>query len=137
MAHKFTSNSLPTQISFESISGTLECGQSCLNVLNIYRPPGLSTIFFCDLQDILSYMASLPHDLVLMGNFILHVESSSFHVRQLTGILESFNLDQYVNFPAHIRGHSVDLMIFSTGCDVLSVSTSDMISDHFVYYCRI
>ena len=42
MAHKFTSISLPTQSSFESISGTLECGQSCLNVLNIYRPPGPS-----------------------------------------------------------------------------------------------
>ena len=131
MAHKFTSISLPTQSSFESISGTLECGQSCLNVLNIYRPPGPSTIFFSELQDILSYMASLPHDLVLMGDFNLHVESSSSDVRQLTGILESFNLDQYVNFPTHIRGHSLDLMIFSKGCDVLSVSTSDMISDHF------
>ena len=79
----------------------------------------------------MSHMVSLPHELVLMGDFNLHVESSSSDVRQPTGILESLNLDPYVNFPTHIRGHSIDLMIFSKGCDILSVSTSDMISDHF------
>ena len=36
-------------------------------------------------------MASLPHNLVLMGDFNLHVESSPSDVRQLTGILESLN----------------------------------------------
>ena len=118
VAHKFNSISMPTQSSFESIYGTLEYGQSCLNVLNIYRPSGPSTIFVSELQDIMSYMASLPHDLVLMGDFNLHLESSSSDVRQLTGILESFNLDQYVNFPTHVRGHSLDLIIFSKGCDV-------------------
>ena len=127
MAHKFTSISLPTQSSYESISDTLECGQSCLNVLNIYRPPGPSTSLCGELQDILSYMAWLSHDLVLMGDFNLHVESSSSDLRQLTGILQSFNLDQYVNFVTHIRGHSLDLMIFSKECNVLSVSTSNMI----------
>ena len=62
-----------------------------------------------ELQDTLSCMASLPHDLVLMGDFNLHVESLSSDVRQLTGILESFNLDQYVNFPTHIRRNSLHL----------------------------
>ena len=37
----------------------------------------------------------------------------------------------YVNFPTHIHGHSLDVMIFSKGCDILSVSPSDTISDHF------
>ena len=59
----------------------------------------------------MSYMASLPCDLVLMGDFNLHVESSSSDVRQLTAILESFNRDPYVSFPTRIRGHSLDLMI--------------------------
>ena len=34
-------------------------------------------------------------------------------------------------FHIHIHGHSLDLMIFSKGCDVFSVSTSELISDHF------
>ena len=39
----------------------------------------------------------------------------------LIGILESFDLNQHANFPNHIHGHSLDVMIFSKGCDVLSV----------------
>ena len=44
---------------------------------------------------------------------------------------ESFDLHQHITFPAYIHGHSLALMIFSKGCDVLSVSPSDAISDHF------
>ena len=101
--------------------------RACLNILNIYRPPGPATSFFSELQDLLFYVASLPHDLVLMGDFNLHLESSSSDVRQLTGILESLDLNQHVNFPTHIHGHSLDVTIFSKGCDVLSVSPPDAI----------
>ena len=61
----------------------------------------------------------------------LHVDSPSSDVRQFADILESFDLDQRVDFPTHIHGHSLDLMIFSKGFNVLSVSVSDKISDHF------
>ena len=128
---KFTPINLPSLSSFECISGKLECGRACLNILHIYRPPGPASSFFSELQDLLVYLASLPHDLVLMGDFNLHLESSSSDVRQLTGILESFDLNQHVNFPTHIHGHTLDVMIFSNRCDVLSVSPSDAISDHF------
>ena len=59
------------------------------------------------------------------------IDSSSSEAGQLSGILDSFDLHQYVNFPTHIHGHSLDLMICSQGCSVLSVSASDLISDHF------
>ena len=106
---------------------------ACLNILNIYRPPVPASSFFSDLRDLLFYIASLPHDLALMGDFNLHLESSSSDVRQLSSpvILESFDLHQRVNFATNIHGHSLDVMIFSKGCDVLSVSPSDVISDHF------
>ena len=121
---------LPSLSSFESISGKGECGRTCLNILNIYRPPGPASSFFSELQDLLVYLASLPHELVLMGDFNLHLESLSSDVRQLTGILESFDLNQHVKFPTHIHGHSLDVMIFSNRCDVFFVSPSDAISDH-------
>ena len=76
-AFKFTPINLPSLSSFECISGKLECGRACLNILNIYRPPGPASSFFNELQDLLVYLASLPHDLVLMGDFNLHLESSS------------------------------------------------------------
>ena len=130
-AHKFTAISLPTQTSFEAISDKLECGQSCLIILNIYRPPGPATAFFSELQDILSYKSTLPHDLALMGDFSFRIDSSSSEAGRLSGILDSFDLHQYVDFPTHIHGHSLDLMVCSPGCNFLSVSASDMISDHF------
>ena len=130
-AHKLTAISLPTQTSFEAISGKLECGQSCLIILNIYHPPGPATAFFSELQDILSYISTHPHDLALMGDFNLRIDSSSSDGGRLSGILDSFDLHQYVDFPTHIHGHSLDLMIYSPGCNVLSVSASDLISDHF------
>ena len=129
--HKFMAISLPTQTSFEAISGKLECGQSCLIILNIYRPPDPVTAFFSELQDILSYISTLPHDLALMGDFNLRIDSSSSDAGWLSGILDSFDLHQYVDFPTHIHGHYLDLMICSPGCNVLSVSASDLISHHF------
>ena len=130
--HKLSRISLPAQASFEAISGILECGQSCLIVLNIYRPPGPATTFYSELQDILSYISTLPHDLALMRDFNLPIDSSSSDAGQLSRILESFYLHQHVDFPTYIHGHSLDLMICSSGCKVLSVSNSDLISDHFL-----
>ena len=66
-----------------------------------------------------------------MGDFNLRIDSSSFDAGRLSGILESRDLHQYTDFPTHIHGHSLDLMICSSGCNVLSISASDLISDLF------
>ena len=100
--HKFKAISLPTRTSFESVSGKPECGQSCLIVFNVYHLPGPTTTVFSELQYILYYI-STPHSLLMISywwgrNFNLHIYSSSCDARQLTGILESFNLHQYVCF---------------------------------------
>ena len=89
------SNQLPTQVNFESTSSKIECSQLCHNILNIYHSSGPASTFFKEFQDILSYMASLPQDLLLMGDFNLHIDSSSSGARYLTCILEFFDLNQY------------------------------------------
>ena len=119
--------SLPAQTSFEAISG--KRGQLWFIFLNIYHPPGPTTTFFSELQDIMFYICTLLMMWLWLGN--LRIDSSSSDAGQLSGILESCNLHQYVDFPTHTYGHSLDLMIFSTGYDVLSVSTSNLIADHF------
>ena len=63
-----------------------------------------------------------------MGDFDLDIDSLSSDAGQLSGILETFDLHRCVDFPTHIHGHSLNLMIGPTGCNVLSVSTSDLIS---------
>ena len=106
---------------------------SCLIVLNICRPPGLLLLLLSSV----SYKIFCPtysHSLMIWhwwGDCGLHIDSSSVNAGQLSGILGSFDLHQYIVFPTHIHGHSLDLMIRSTGCNVLSVSTFDLISGHF------
>ena len=130
-AYKVTPILLPAHTSFKSMSGTVELGRSCLNILNIYRQPGPTSTFFSKFQDTMFYMSTLPYNVVVMGHFNLHIDTVSSDIRQFADIVESFDLDQRVDFPTHIYGHSLDLMIFSKGFDVLSVSVSDKISDHF------
>ena len=91
----------------------------------------ISNLFMCLPHPGSMAYSTLPHDLALMGDFNLRIDSSSSDDRQLSGILDSFDLHQYVDFPTHIHGHSLDLMICSPGCNVLSVSASDVISNHF------
>ena len=97
------------------------------NIPRVSNSP-IPPTFFGEFQDILS---TLPHNLVVMGDFNLHVDTSSWDVRQFSDILESFDLNQRVAFPTHIHEHSLYLTIFAKGFDVLSVSVSDKISDHF------
>ena len=113
------------------MQGKLERGQSRLNILNMYHPPGPATTFFSELQYILSYIFKIPHDLALTGDFNLRIDSSSLDAGQLSGILDSFDVHQYIDFPTHIQGHSLDLLICSPGCNVLSILASDLISDPF------
>ena len=108
-------------------------GQTWMWLVMPYYPQYLSPTwsccwFFSEQQYILSYKSTLPHD--LMRDFNLCIDSSSSDAGRLSGILDSFDLHQYVDFPTHIHGHSLDLMTSSPGCNVVSVSASDLISDH-------
>ena len=125
---------IPTRPSFEAMCGIISNGNINLSVLNIYRPfpNGVNVnAFFIEIQDILSHLASLPHDLVILGDFNLHVDVDSNHTRQFVDILSSFNLSQHVDFPTHIHGHSLDLIITSSGTVPKHIYQSDRISDHF------
>ena len=105
----------------------IDFGQNCLNILNIYRPPGTTSTFFEEFQEILSYLSILPNDFMLLGDFNIHVDTPSSISEQFDDILTSYELKQRVDFPTHIHGHTLDLMVFSAGCSVTSISLSDRI----------
>ena len=78
-----------------------------LNVVSHYTQQ-LSLTWSCyyflqELQDILSDTPTLPRDLALIGDFNLRIYSSSPNAGQLSGILASFDLHPYVDFPANIH----------------------------------
>jgi hypothetical protein len=130
-ALSFKPVSIPAQSSFEAIAGTVISGKSRFMLLNIYRPPGPDSIFLCELEEILSTLALSSQDLVITGDFNLHVDVSSQKTDQFLEILSSLDLKQHVKFPTHIHGHSLDLLISSASCSFSSVFQSDRISDHF------
>ena len=63
----------------------------------------------------------------------INARSMKNKAASLADILESFDLEQHVNFPTHIHGHWLDLLITRTSCSaVRSVLACDGLSDHFL-----
>ena len=46
-----------------------------------------------------------------MGDFNLHLDNSSGNTNEFNEILTCFDLKQHVNFPTHVHGHWLDLLI--------------------------
>ncbi len=69
--------------------------------------------------------------MVILGDFNLHVEIKNSQTTAFMETLASFDLQQHVDFPTHIHGHSLDLFITSNVLNPTSVIPSDSISDHF------
>lgn len=128
---KFSEISIPMQKSFEAICGKVSYGKVSFNILNIYRPPGSMGSFHEEFQDVLAHMSSFPQHLIVLGDFNIHVDSQATSTSDFLDILDSFGLSQHVNFPTHIHGHTLDLVITSTDFPPQSVKSSDPISDHF------
>ena len=127
----FTPIEIPKQRSFEAICGTISAGKLRFNILNLYRPPGSDTVFMNEIQEILSMLTTMPHDLIVTGDFNLHIDVPSNQTETFLDILSSLDLQQHVDFPTHIHGHSLDLIIASSACSFSSVASSDRLSDHF------
>ena len=101
--------------------------------LNIYRSPSTSTPTF--LEQFQSLLEDIPHtieNLVIIGDFNLHLETTCSNSKTFHSLIDSFDLIQKVNFPTHIHGHTLDLVLTKSNNDnISSVHTTDAFSDHF------
>ena len=53
-------------------------------------------------------------------------------------MLSCFSLTQHIQFPTHISGHTLDLLITREGCGLVEQpSCGDLISDHYCILCNI
>ena len=73
-------------------------------------------------------------ELVLMGDFNFHVENheNDQHAQQLLSLIGAFGLIQHVRQPTHLRGHTLDLIIYRFSETIVHKVTVEnpMISDH-------
>ena len=117
---------IPSFVSFESVCTLLSVGSISCKLLLIYRSPSSSIASFLeDFSELLTSFASSPSDILISGDFNIHVDNPSApYVSTFLSLLESFNLTQHIKEPTHEANHTLDLLI--------SRSDSTLISSHRV-----
>lgn len=110
----------------------------------VYRPPyseahPVSTSVFLDEFSVfLESVVLCTEVLVIAGDFNLHVNDlDDADARRFSELLETFGLVQHVNFPTHISGNSLDLIITRSSNDIMVISPrpSLFLSDHCFVLC--
>jgi hypothetical protein len=84
--------------------------------------------FFLLLEEIVPKFSNL----MVMGDFNLHIKDDNNTIEEFNNSLYALGLVQHVNFPTHVHGQSLDLVIteVANGIDILSCEPSLFLSDH-------
>ena len=119
-----------------------------LRLVVIYRPPltgkrkgktsGLTIDnFLAEIEAFVESLAVVRDKLIVMGDFNLHVDSSSsIPANKFLTMMESYGFHQYVTGPTHNRGLTLDL-VFARPDDglILCASVTSRISDDHAVEC--
>ena len=103
----------------------------------MYHPePSHSDTFSQEFKELLKSLIPLASEFYILGDFTLHLnKKQSPTTIKVCDILESFDLEQHINFPTHIHGHYLDLLITRTSCP--TVSACDGLSGHVLVLLEI
>ena len=123
----------PVFDSFEHIIITVQWQNHSLNFVSVYRPPQLScSDFLDDFMSLVGFTSSLQSQTIMSGDFNIHMDTSSKYSLSFQSMLDSCDFTQHINFPTHIHGHTLDLLITPTNFNGLSlIKSSECFSDHF------
>ena len=132
--------------SFEFGEWILKCGSSKQRVIVIYRPPYsaahpvTSSVFLDEVSVYLKSVVMSPEPLLITGDFNIHVNvSRDPDTARFLELLTSMGLEQQVDKPTDISGHTLDLIITLCSDSLLCVRpiTDYLISDHFTVLCDL
>ena len=121
-----------TYSSFENLLIKISLqNESCL-FLTIYKPPSTSpATFYKQFNALLENIYPTTDNLVIIGDFNIHMDTNSNDSKKFCALLGSFDLLQKVNFPTHILGHTIDLVLTKSRNDNIShVHATEAFSDH-------
>ena len=103
-----------------------------------YRLQNGTCQFFDEFQDLLENIISLHDNLYILGDFNLHLDNSNGNNNKFSEILTCFDLKQHVNFPTHVHGQWLDLLITKRISNFIkSVFSAAGISDHLAVISEI
>ena len=127
--------------SFEFLDARFKSSKM-IRMIIIYRPPSsvpLST-FYREFSLLLEEMATASGELLVVGDFNLHVDSScDVNAEHFGDLLASLDLKQWVTGPTHTSGHTLDLIITRHQCNLIEdVMVHDpLISDHYAIFMHL
>ncbi|MBV8073763.1 MAG: RNA-directed DNA polymerase, partial [Acidobacteriaceae bacterium] len=128
------SSSFRSFSSFEVLVVKVSAGDFTFNLVTVYRPPSSSLSTFMDeFATFLVDVSSSTSELVICGDFNIHVDDSSSHYSQcFLNLLESFGLKQHVTQSTHSSNHTLDILISRSDSTLLSncTVTDPHLSDH-------
>ena len=88
-------------------------------------PSKISSIFE-QFQSLLEDIHDTTENLLIIGNFNFHLKTTCSNSKTLYSLIDSFDLNQKVNFQTHIHGHTLDLVLTkSTNDNISNVHTTD------------
>ena len=86
----------------------------------------------------MGFLSSLSSSFVICGDFNLHVDIMSPTVSEFKSVIDSCCLSQHIDFPTHLHGHTLDLLMAPSDFSAISdVKGSDFISDHKIISCVV
>ena len=111
-----------------------------MRLINIYRPPDSSLAsFYDDFSDLLERTNSLTSELLITGDFNIHVDTNTSTATKFKETLDIFDLKQHAVIPTHMDGHTLDLIISRDNdqLDIPKPTADTLISDHFSILSRV
>ena len=127
---------------FELIQLDITHNSRTLRLIIVYRPSG-SAPFNDFLEEFSNFLDDQVYpkasDLLISGDFNIHMDSSCTNTRDFCDLVTSFNLKQHVCEPTHNRGHILDLLITRQD-DIIAthdIKVIEGISDHAAIICKL
>lgn len=141
---KISSTSTWKAKSLESMIATLNASCASVKLVVIYRPPASKknrstlTQFRREFQDFLQDHLLRSDNIIVVGDFNIHVDVINTETERFSDILTTLNLHQHVTGPAHMDGHTLDLIITRSEDELVTECTvSEFLSDHAAVHCTL
>jgi len=95
-------------------------------------------VFLKDFNSVPSIAATTPHEIIITGDFKIHLDNPTDHFTSVSVSRSSFNLTQHASFPTHDKSHILNLVITSADSSLApAVSVIHWSpSDHFPVFTK-
>ena len=74
---------------------------------------------------LLKNLLTVHHDMIFLGDFILHVDNcADYYSQKILSLIEACDMNQHVTDTTHVKGHILDLLIAYNSCNSIINSVS-------------